>query len=359
MKEPMPSKVDLENLFNPRSMAIIGVSSQGNPYDWGGRRFLQYLLNQGFEGNIYPVNPKGGKVFGLKIYPDIKDVPDPIDYVMSCISARQTPQLVKDCIAKEVKGVHIFASGFSESGTKEGKALEEEISSLVHQSNIRIIGPNCFGIYCPKAGLSYGPDFSKECGSIALMCQSGGNSIYLVHEGLRRGIRFSKVISYGNACDVNESDLLEYFAGDPDTKIITAYIEGVKDGRRFYQVLKEVIKEKPIIILKGGITEAGATAAASHTGALAGSNEVWDALFRQAGIIRVYSLEELIDMTMTFNCLPLPSGKRTLVFGIGGGATVLATDIQSLMKRAVKRAVPALGITCVMKRSPFIDLVAQ
>jgi len=263
---------------------------------------------------------------GITLEEFIEAVVEPVDYVISCIPASETPQLIKDCTVKGVKVVHFFTSGFSETGTKEGRQLEKEICSLAYQGGIRIIGPNCMGVYCPKGSLAPVADFPKENGSVAFICQSGGNTTYTVREAARRGVRFSKVVSYGNAADVNESDILEYLAADTDTKIILAYIEGVKDGQRFSQVLKEAAKIKPVIVLKGGITESGARAAASHTGALAGSDKVWDGLLFQVGAVRVYSLEELIDMAVSFSYLPLFLGRRVGILGIGGGATVLATD---------------------------------
>ena len=319
-------KSDLDSIFNSKSVAVVGVSTKGAKLQFGGLNFVDALLRCDFKGNIYPVNPRGGEILGLKAYPSLKDIPEPVDYVICSIPAPQIPQLIQDCIVKKVKTLHIYTGGFSESGTKKGKQLEEEISSLARQNGIRIIGPNCVGIYCPKSGLSFNGDSPTESGSVAVICQSGSNSNYLVAEGARRGIRFSKFISYGNACDINESDLMEYLAGDQDTKIILAYIEGVKDGRRFSRVLKEAARVKPVIVLKGGIGEAGARAAASHTGALVGADEVWDAILCQAGVIRVYSLEELVDMAVTFSYLPLPSERGVGIVGVGGGATVLATD---------------------------------
>ena len=320
------NKKNLDYVFNPRSIAIAGVSSRPSSLALGGGLYLQHLLNAGFKGKIYPVNPKGGEILNLKIYQSIKDIPGPVDYVVSCISASQVPQLIRDCVDKRVRAVHVYSAGFSESGTKEGKKLENEISSLAHEGGLHIIGPNCLGVYCPKTGLAFDNDVPKDSGPIGLVTQSGGNATSLIRESVIRGIRFSKVISYGNGCDVNESDLLKYFASDPDTKIITVYIEGVKDGKRFCQVLREAAKVKPVIMLKGGASEAGARAAASHTGALAGSDKVWDALLRQSGVVRVYSLEELIDMAVTFTYLPPLSGKRVGILGEGGGASVLATD---------------------------------
>jgi len=304
----------------------VGVSTKSKGARFGGVNYLNSLLHCGFKGKIYPVNPKGGKIKGLKVHPNVKDIPEPVDYVISCIPASASLELARDCIAKGVKGVHFYTSGFSEIGTEEGRQLEEKVCSAARQGGMRVIGPNCMGIYHPKGGLAFVADSSNESGSVGLICQSGGNAIYLIREAARRGIRFSKVISYGNASDVDESDLLRYLADDSDTKIITAYIEGVKNGQRFRQALKKAASMKPVIVLKVGTSEVGAMTAASHTGALSGSDRVWDGLLNQVGAIRVYGLEELIDMAVAFSYLSLPRGRRTAILGVGGGATVLLAD---------------------------------
>ena len=247
---------DLGSIFDPKSVAVVGVSSNGLGDQLGGADFVDALLRCGFKGRIYPINPKRGKVLGLEVYPSLIDVPGPVDYVICCIAGTRVPQLVKDCAVKGVKAIHIYSGGFSESGSDEGNQLEREIASLASKNGIRVIGPNCVGIYCPRAGLAFLSDSPSDTGSLAIISQSGGNSFYVVREAAKRGIRFSKGISYGNACDVNESDLLEFLANDKDTKVIGAYIEGVKDGRRFVRVLEEAAKAKPVIVLKGGIGEA-------------------------------------------------------------------------------------------------------
>jgi acyl-CoA synthetase (NDP forming) len=200
--------------------------------------------------------------------------------------------------------------------------------------------------------LSFTSDFPKERGQLALICQSGGNAVYLVRAAAHRGVRFSKVISYGNACDIDESELLEYFTQDTETGIVAVYIEGVKDGRRFYQALRELSRVKPVVVLKGGYTEAGVGVAASHTGALAGSDQVWDELLQQVGAIRVYSLEEMVDVLVTFSLLPIPQGRKVGIFGGGGGASVLATDdwakhgfVLPLLPQAVREAIRSLVTT--------------
>ena len=319
-------KSDLGSIFDPKSVAVVGVSSKGLGPQFGGADFVDALLHCGFKGNIYPINLKGGKVLGLEVYPSLADISEPVDYVICSIAAPQVPQLVKDCAAKGVKAVQIYTGGFSESGNEEGKQWEREIAALASQNDVRVIGPNCVGVYCPRTGLAFLPDSAGDTGPVAIISQSGGNSFYFIREGAKRGIRFSKVISYGNACDVNESDLLEFLANDKDTKVIGAYVEGVKDGKRFVRVLEEAARAKPVIVLKGGFGEAGARAVASHTGALVGADEVWDGLLRQLGVIRVHSLEELMDMAVTFTCMPSVLGRRVGIVGGGGGSSVLATD---------------------------------
>lgn len=272
------------------------------------------------------MNPKGGEIGGLKVYPSIKDIPGPVDYAIASVPARLSPQLMQDCVAKGVKAVHFFTAGFSESGDEKGIALEAEIAQIAKRGGVRLVGPNCMGIYCPESRLSYWSEFPKESGPIAYLCQSGGNSIHLVQMGAPRGLRFSKVVSYGNASDLNESDFLEYFIQDTSTKIIAMYIEGVRDGQRFIETLDKAAKVKPVIMLKGGVAEAGTRAVVGHTGALAGSNATWDALCKQLRVIRVYSLEELTDMLVTFLFMPPLEGRNVAIVGVGGGASVLGTD---------------------------------
>ncbi len=320
----MDTNRTLDAIFNLRSVAIVGVST-GAGFNTG-NLFLGHIIEYGFKGRIYPVNPRGGEVRGTKVFPRLKDIPGPVDYVISCVRAPLVPQLIRDCAARGVKGICIFTSGFSEIGTRQGRNLEEEVRRLVKDTGVRVMGPNCLGIFSPKAGFSYAPDYPRECGDVAFLCQSGGNTLYLVRAAAARGIRFSKVASYGNAVDIDETDLLEYFRQDPETDVIAAYIEGVKDGRRFHRALKQTARSKPVVILKGGRTGAGSAVAASHTAVMAGSGPVWRGAVQQAGAISVDTLDELADMLVTLRYLPPPGGKRVAMVGIGGGAGVLATD---------------------------------
>jgi acyl-CoA synthetase (NDP forming) len=316
----------LNHIFDPKSVAIVGISTSGGGVSNTGKLFLDMLLEHSFKGNIYPVNPRGGEISGFRVYPNIKDVPEPVDYVISCIPADGVIQLIRDCAENGVKVICVFTAGFSETGRAEDRKLEGEIGRLAKETGVRIIGPNCMGLYQPEARVSFAAEFPKESGRVGLICQSGGNTIYTVRAAAERGIRFSKVISYGNACDVNESELLEYFARDDETSMVAAYIEGVRDGRRFSRALRDLCAVKPVVILKGGYTDAGKGTAASHTGSLAGSNETWGSLLEQVGAIRVHTMDEMVDVLVTFQFMPVPQGRRMAIYGVGGGATVLATD---------------------------------
>jgi acyl-CoA synthetase (NDP forming) len=321
----------LDYLFHPRAIAIAGVSTDSTKFN-AGRRFMQALIDCGFKGKLYPINPGGGEIAGVKVYQSIVDVPGMVDYVVSAIPAKHTPRLIAGCATKGVKAIHLFTSGFAEIEDKEGKRLEVEVLRIARRSGIRLIGPNCMGLYCPRAGLSFAQNFPtqsgfpKQSGPLGLVAQSGGNCIYCIREATSRGVYFSKVISYGNAVDINETDLLEYLAGDTETEIVAAYVEGVKDGSRFASVLRRVTKVKPVIVFKAGDTETGARTAASHTGAMSGSNRIWRALLKQSGAIQVGSIEEMVDVSLAILRLSLSRGRNTAVIGVGGGASVICSD---------------------------------
>ncbi|MFC1929449.1 acetate--CoA ligase family protein [Chloroflexota bacterium] len=322
---PPHSNHILDSLFPPRSIAIAGVSTKSRKRH-SGRQFLEALLDAGFKGKLYAVNPGGGEIFGRKIYTNIGNIPDTIDYVISAVPARYNPQLLLDCAAKRVKAVHIYSAGFSEIANPEGKQLEAQITNIAERTGVRVIGPNCMGMYSPKYGLSFRQGLPKEGGSIGFISQSGSNSSQAVLEGDFRGIHYSKLFSYGNACDLDECDFLEYLARDKETTVIGGYIEGVKDGSRFMQTLKKATKKKPVIVYKAGSTEHGTRAVASHSGAIAGSDKAWQAALRQAGAIQVHSMEELVDLLVLFQCMSPPQGKATALFGVGGGVIIQATD---------------------------------
>jgi acetate---CoA ligase (ADP-forming) len=320
----MTNKIDeLSNLFLPKSMAIVGVSEALTSY---GARYIQALLDIGFKGRLYAVNHNGDNVLGFKIYRSVLDIPDEIDLASICVPARFTPDILRDCIKKKVKAAIILSAGFSEAG-EEGRRIEQEILKIAEQG-IRIMGPNCFGTYCPKGGVTIVPGggFPKQSGGTALIAQSGQLSEGITSRSFGEGIRYSKVASYGNACNINEADLLEYLMQDEDTKIFTSYLEGVRDGKRFFETARKNAGKKPIILWKVGLTKIGAAAAASHTGSLAGTTSVWDAFFRQTRAIKAGTLEEMIDANVGFSCLPKGCGRRVALVSGGGAGTVVGAD---------------------------------
>ena len=311
----------LDEIFHPKSIAIAGASASAQAAGWPAR-----LLAFGYAGHIYPVNPRVDEISGLKAYPTVRDIPGPVDYAIFNIPARLAPQIMEDCAAKGVKGAHIYTAGFSETGKEEGKELEAQVAAIAKAGGVRVIGPNCMGVYCPAAGLTFGTDFSKETGNVSFVSQTGAGATRFVRLANDKGIHFSKVVSYGNAIDLDAPDFLEYLADDEETEIIACYIEGVKDGRRFLEAIKKCLMTKPVVVLKAGLTESGAGAAASHTASLAGSESVWDAFFKQTGAIPANTLEELVDVILAWLYMPYPKGRRVGIVGRGGGLGVIATD---------------------------------
>lgn len=326
----------LDVVVRPESVALVGITVN-NPEHWT-RTFLDSLVEFGFERPIFLVNPRGGEINGRKVYTSLEEVPSTIEYVISTVPAKASAGLVRQCATKGTKVVHFCTAGFSETGSKEGIEMERELVAAGRETSIRLLGPNCMGIYCPESRLAIDPSFPKEAGPVAFISQSGANVNQLVRRSALRGIRFSKAFSFGNACDLSESDILEYLAEDDATEIIAIYIEGVKDGRRFRKALEKAAAAKPVVLLKGGVTAAGARAVFGHTGALAGSEGTWDALCRQTGVIKVSSMDEIVDVLVALRFMTLPRGNRTLVVGAGGGASVMTTD--QIEKNGL--AVPAL-----------------
>ncbi len=316
----------IDYIFHPRSVAVVGVSPpQLGPAAWGAG-FLAALRDMAFAGPVYPVNPHHKEILGLKCYPSLLDIPGPVDHVIFSVPVPAVPQVIEDCVTKGVKTIHSFTAGFSETGEAEAAELEQRMVARVRKAGIRLIGPNCMGIYCPPAKIAFMPLSPVEPGPVGFISQSGGNAGDTIFMAELRGIRFSKAISYGNAADLNECDFLEYMAEDPDTEIIIAYIEGVRDGRRFFRALRRASARKPVVVLKGGRTESGARAVFSHTASLAGSAAVFDAVLRQAGAVRAGSVDEMVDLAVAFRFAGPPAGRGVAVVGGGGGVSVFAAD---------------------------------
>lgn len=320
---------ELRKVFYPSSIAVVGAySDEKKEKD----RWTGWLLNLGYKGKIYPINPRAKQILGLEAFPSVKDVPGSVDYAVIAVPRAAVPSALRECIEKGIRNVHIFTAGFAETGEAEGVALQEEIGGIIRGSGTRLIGPNCMGVYCPAGGVGFGGKFgsgaAREPGSISALSQSGSGMDSLFIPGvLVRGLRFSKVVSLGNCIDLGLEDFLEYLAEDGDTEHVFCYIEGIKDGRRFLEAIKKCAERKPVIILKGGMTAAGARAASSHTAALAGSAQVWETLCKQARLLKVDSFEEAVDQLMAVVKLSGIRGRRVAIVGRGGGPAVANTDI--------------------------------
>jgi len=312
----------LEDILHPRSIAVAGASAGGR-----GGGFIWPLQELGFEGDIYPVNPKYPEIMGLKAYGRITDIPGPVDFVISSVPATAALGLMQDCVKKKVKCVHFFTARFSETGRKDAANLEQEILRTAKEGGVRIIGPNCMGVYYPAGKIAFNSGMPRDPGPVGLASQSGGALGDIVGFSAQRGLRFSKAISYGNALDFNECDYLEYFTEDSNTELILMYIEGLRDGRRFIDVLKKATAVKPVIILKGGRGDAGTRATASHTASMAGSRQMWQSMVDQTGVATARDFEEMVDIAVAFHFLPPEAGRNVGVVGGSGGTSVLAADI--------------------------------
>ncbi|MCX8176333.1 MAG: CoA-binding protein, partial [Candidatus Bathyarchaeota archaeon] len=318
---------ELKPLFYPNSVAVVGATETVGKY--GFNTFFN-LLSGGFKGKIYPVNNRVDKVLGFKAYKSVKDIPEDLDLVVVVVPALQVPVVIEDCVEKNVKACIVISAGFRETGD-EGKKLEDEVVNIARRGGVRVVGPNCMGIFNTTVNLnvlmaSIPLDFSSFKGKISFVSQSGNLGTNMVIWGLIRGIGFNKFVSSGNEADLTCEDFIEYFSCDPETKVIMAYVEGFKPNSRFPRLAKEVTRKKPLVILKTGATEAGAKAARSHVGAMAVRDEIVDALFKQTGVIRVHSVEEFFDTAVALANQPLPRGKRVGIVTTGGGWGVVCAD---------------------------------
>jgi len=312
----------LDYLFNPGSVALIGASN--NLSKWG-FHVLSLLISKGGR-HIYPINRNEAEVQGLKAYPSVSQVPGTVDLAVITVPFVEVPAAMKDCARKGVKVAVVIPGGFAETGS-EGARIQREVVEIARQGGIRLVGPNGMGHFDTSAGfftVPYLPPVRK--GPLALIAQSGNTSQSIVYLACEMGLGFSKYVSSGNEADLHFEDYMEYLAQDEETKIILGYIEGLKEGRRFFELAREITRKKPIVIMKAGRTEAGARAARSHTAALAGSDVVCEAAFKQSGVIRVEEAGELIDVALVLLGQPLPRGRRVGVLSSGGGAAVIAAD---------------------------------
>ncbi|TAF11002.1 MAG: GNAT family N-acetyltransferase [Nostocales cyanobacterium] len=313
----------LDAIFQPKTVAVIGATEKPGSV---GRTLLWNLITNPFGGTVFPINPQRHSVLGIKAYPTIFDVPEPIDLAVIATPAQTVPKIISDCVDIGVKGAIIISAGFKEAGAK-GIALEQEILQQAYRGKIRIIGPNCLGVMSPRTGLN--ATFASKIarpGNVGFISQSGALCTSILDWSLQENVGFSSFVSIGSMLDINWGDLIYYLGDDPHTKSIVIYMESIGDARSFLSAAREVALTKPIIVIKAGRTEAAAKAAASHTGALAGSDAVLDAAFRRCGVLRVNSISDLFDMSEVLAKQPRPKGPRLTILTNAGGPGVLATD---------------------------------
>ncbi|AMQ17744.1 acetate--CoA ligase family protein [Thermococcus peptonophilus] len=324
---------ELKPFFEPKAVAIIGATDKKGKV--GNVIFENFRMNKErgiFKGKIYPVNPKLDEIEGYKVYHDVKELPDDTDLAVIAIPAKFVPATMRDIAEKGIKAVIIITGGFGELG-EEGKRMEQEILEIARANGIRVIGPNCVGVYVPDTGVDtvFLPEEKMDrpkSGPIAFVSQSGAFAAAMLDWAAGEDVGIGKMVSYGNKIDVDDADLMEYFIHDDEIKVVTFYIEGVKDGRKFMDAARKITKVKPVIALKSGRTEYGAKAASSHTGSLAGADTIYDAVFKQTGIIRAEDFEHMFDLAKAFAALghKLPKGDRIGIITDGGGAGVMASD---------------------------------
>ena len=313
----------INSIFYPSSIAVVGASQDEHKI---GYVIFKNLLEQ-YKGKVFPVNPNRNYILGQKCYPSVKYISEnPIDLVVVAVPAKEVPKVISDCASSNVKSVLIISAGFKEIGS-EGAKLEKEVIELARKANIRVIGPNCLGIIntSNKLNASFAPEMPLY-GRVSFFSQSGALGDAVIDWSIEANFGIGKFVSLGNKADLNETDFLEYFGEDPETDIILGYIEDIKDGKRFIDVASKVTNKKPVIIIKGGVTEAGAKAAASHTGALASSEIAFNTAFKKAGIIKAEGIRELFEVAEIFKVKNLPKGKNLLIITNAGGAGILAAD---------------------------------
>jgi acyl-CoA synthetase (NDP forming) len=310
-------------LFTPETVAVVGASNSLEK--WGGGVFHSVLGTPALK-RVYAVNKNTKEVQGVKTYPTVRDLPEPVDFVAIVIPFTDVLQVVQDCVARGVKSALIITAGLGETGP-EGARLQEEIVSTARNGGLRLVGPNCMGHFNTANQFStVRMGLSLDKGEIAVISESGTFAAHILQSGAEMGVGFSKFVSTGNEADLHFEDFLEYFAQDDETKVITAYIEGLREGKRFFKLAKDITKKKPIVVVKIGRTRAGARAAKSHTSAIAGSDLIYDAVFKQTGVIRADEVEELFDAALALLRLPLPRGNRVGILTFGGGFGCVASD---------------------------------
>jgi len=366
-----PLSVKLDRVFNPKSIAMIGASASFGKW---GQMILSNIVAGGYPGKIYPVNPREKKIFGIPVYHRVQDMPEPADLAIITTPADTVLSVLEACGQRGITAAVVVSSGFSETGDK-GRALESELISLCRGKNIVLVGPNTMGILCTRSGLfATGAHTRPRQGNVAFISQSGNLGIQLIHWAEQQGVGVSLFAGSGNEAMVSCSDYLEYVAGDSQTRIIILYLESMREGRRFFETTKRINRAKPVIVLKGGRTEAGRAASASHTGSMSGEVAVFRAACRQAGLLEATVPSELLDLSAGFSSLPLPKGNRVGIVTLGGGWGVVTSDecnekglsvptLSAEIIKAIDRHLPSFWskgnpVDLVGTRNPEAPLVA-
>ena len=339
----------LDRLFSPRSIAVIGASKTVGKV---GYLTLSNLVQSGFQGPIVPINSAGGELFGLPVYKQLADYPDPIDLVVIAVPAEMVPAAARDAVAKKAGAVVVVASGFKEAGP-EGRALEDELIAICQRGGVRLLGPNCLGVI--NTAIRMNASFSRripQAGSMAIFSQSGALCTAMMDIADERELGVSKAISIGNKADITEVDVLEALAEDEDTRVIVGYLEDISDGDRFVKAAEAASNRKPVVILKAGTTAAGSRAAANHTGVLVGKDTAYGAAFKRAGICRADTFDALFDSATALALQPTPKGDRVLIITNSGGSGTISADavekagltvatLGEELARQLRRALPA------------------
>jgi acyl-CoA synthetase (NDP forming) len=313
----------LDDIFSPTSVAVIGASSTFGKW---GQRVLVNIVSGGYKGRVYPVNPREENLCGLPVYKSIQDIPEAVDLAFICTPAETVPSILEGCAESKVKGIVAITSGFRETDAA-GKRLEDRIVSICREKGLILIGPNTMGIICPYARLyGMGAPGRPKRGPVAFISQSGNLGNQLIHWAEEQGVGISLFVGSGNEAMLNIVDYLEHLEKDPHTSIILYYVEYIDNGRRLIDVAKRVNRSKPVIILKGGRTQAGKIASASHSGSMGGELNTFMGACKQAGLLQAAVPSELLDLSAGFSSLPLPKGNRIGIVTLGGGWGVVTAD---------------------------------
>lgn len=320
----MKAKNNLKHIIAPRSVAVVGASQDSSKL---GHIVVKRIIEGGYRGAIYPINPKAKEILGLQAYPNIQSPDAEVDLALIIVPNSKVPAVLKECAAKSVKGAVIISGGFAETGSNEGVELQEKIREVVSKTNIRVLGPNINGMVNASVRLNANFDYyDTSGGSISFLSQSGALGASIVQWAVPEGVGFNKFIAIGNRVDVDECEVLEYLAEDEDTKVILLYLESAADGKRLLSTAKKVTRMKPVVGMKMGSTEASGRSTFAHTASLAGVDEVYNAFFRQAGVLRVYGMEEMVDVGLALSLQPPAPGDRICVVSNTGGPGLIATE---------------------------------